>query len=81
MDILEHQTMALAIIFPFLKLKNLHELIKEVYDSPGQCGASRRLLGYGIMHVLASEFSNVPLPGMQKEALMSCVVQCKLHME
>lgn len=73
--------MALAIVFPFMKLKNLQSIVKEAYDYPGQCGSARRLLGFGIMHILASEFSNVPLPGMQKEALMTCVVQCKLHME
>lgn len=73
--------MALAIVFPFLKLKNLRDIIKDAYHNPNQCGASRRLLGYGIIQVLASEFSNTPLPGMPKEGLMTCVTQCRLHME
>jgi hypothetical protein len=77
----EHQTMALSIVFPFFKLKNLHEIIKDAYSNPSQCGAARRLLGYGIIQVLASEFSNAPLPGMQKQAMMACVVRCKLQME
>jgi hypothetical protein len=73
--------MALAIIFPFLKLKNLHGIVEEAHRNPGQCGASRRLLAYGILHTLCIEFSNMPLPGMEQGLYMSYVGMCKIQME
>lgn len=73
--------MALAIIFPFFKLKNLKGIMEDVYQNPGQCGASRRLLAYGILHVLFEEFSNVPFADVQRSAYFDYVIQCKRQME
>ena len=77
----KYPTMALAIIFPFFKLKNLKGILEDAYQNPGQCGASRRLLAYGILHALFEEFCNVPLDGVERATYGTYVVQCKYQME
>lgn len=73
--------MALAIIFPFFKLKNLIGIVKDAYENAGSCGASRRLLAYGVLHILYEEFSEVPFADMPRTAYKSYVILCKRQME
>lgn len=73
--------MSLAILFPFLKMKNLRDIIADAYHSPGQCGASRRMLAYGIIHIIVEEYTTFPLEGMNQEENRVYVTQCKVQME
>jgi hypothetical protein len=77
----ENPTMSLAILFPFLKMKNLTDIIADAYHKPGQCGATRRMLAYGIMHIIVEEYTTFPLEGMDKEENRVYVTQCKVQME
>jgi hypothetical protein len=73
--------MSLAILFPFLKMKNLMEVISDAYHNPGHCGSTRRMLAYGIMHIIVEEYATFPLDGMNKEENLIYVNQCKIQME
>lgn len=52
--------MAFAVIFPFLKMRNLYEIFEDAYKDPGQCGAPRRLLAFGVGYNLFTELSALP---------------------
>ena len=52
--------MAFAVIFPFLKMRNLFEIFEDAYQNPARCGAPRRILAYGISYNLFFEFSATP---------------------
>jgi hypothetical protein len=47
-------------IFPFFRIKNLDEILEEAYHRPQQCGAPRRVLAYGIVYNLLTEFAATP---------------------
>ncbi|KAF2025655.1 hypothetical protein EK21DRAFT_75922 [Setomelanomma holmii] len=76
-----HPTTALAIIFPFLEMKNLRETIDDVYHNPGLCVATRRMLAYGVLHSLFEEFATFPLIGMDPADYRRYVDQCKVQVE
>jgi hypothetical protein len=79
----ESPTMILAMIFPFLKMKNLKVIIEDAYHNPGQCGASRRLLAYGVMNSLFMEISTFPLGGPATVSALyrTYSAQCKIQIE
>lgn len=52
--------MAFAVIFPFLKMRNLFEIFEDAFQYPGGCGAARRILAYGVGFNLFTEFSATP---------------------
>jgi hypothetical protein len=73
--------MSLAIIFPFLKMKNLHTIIEDAYRNPGHCGPLRRMLTFGVLHIIFEEYTTFPPPGMNSEDNRTYVVQCKFQIE
>lgn len=62
-------------------MKSLRAIIEDVHNNPRTCGASRRLLAFGVLHSLFSEFHTFPLPGMDAENYRNYVVQCKIQIE
>lgn len=52
--------MAFAVIFPFLKMRNLFEIFEDAFHDPAGCGAPRRILAYGVAYNLSFEFSAMP---------------------
>lgn len=56
----EYPTMAFAVIFPFLKMRNLYEIFEDAFEDPAQCGAPRRILSFGVGYNLFTEFSALP---------------------
>tara|TARA_R110002003_G_scaffold42_13_gene3147 strand:- start:3897 stop:4814 length:918 start_codon:yes stop_codon:yes gene_type:complete len=77
----EYPTTALAIIFPFLEMKNLRETVEDAYHNPGLCVATRRMLAYGVLHSLFEEFSTFPLIGMDPDSYKRYVTQCRIQVE
>lgn len=61
--------MAFAVIFPFLKMRNLFEIFQDAYQDPGRCGAPRRVLAYGVGYNLFTEFSAMPCTGLDRNQL------------
>jgi hypothetical protein len=84
--LVEVPTMVLAMIFPFLKMKNLKAIIKDAYYNPNQCGASRRLLAYGAMNSLFQEYAtfpqegSVPMPTIYRTYITQCKIQIEVAM-
>jgi hypothetical protein len=80
---LEIPTMVLAMIFPFLKMKNLKAILEDAYYNPNQCGASRRLLAYGVMNSLFQEYATFPLEGTipMPTLYRTYIAQCKIQIE
>jgi hypothetical protein len=74
-------TVVLAMIFPFLKMKNLKAILEDAYHNPGQCGASRRLLAYGVMNSLFMEGSSFPTSGLVPKMYRTYSAQCKIQIE
>lgn len=73
--------MAFAVIFPFLKMRNLREIFDDVYHNPATCSAARRMLVYGIMENLFTEFNSFPLTRMDITDFSTYAVLCKRHLE
>ncbi|KAF9693429.1 hypothetical protein EKO04_008842 [Ascochyta lentis] len=80
---LKYPTMAFAVVFPFLKMRNLFEIFEEGYEDPGHCGAPRRILAYGVGYNLFTEFSAMPWRGSLDTSSLRrrYAVMCKHHME
>jgi hypothetical protein len=67
--------MAFAVIFPFLKMRNLFEIFEDAYTNPSQCPAPRRILAYGVGYNLFTEFSALPwCNGLDQNALRGSVI-------
>jgi hypothetical protein len=77
----ERPSMALAIIFPFLKIKNLYSIIEETYHHPTRSGSTRRILTYCILNILFEEYIAFPLHGMEPAEYRTYSVQCKFQIE
>lgn len=73
--------MAFAVVFPFLQMDNLFDICHDAHQNPGTCGASRRMLAYGVLHSLFSEFCSFPLDGMDPECFRIYVAQCESQVE
>ncbi|KAL6704960.1 hypothetical protein ACN47E_007505 [Coniothyrium glycines] len=78
---MKYPTMAFAVIFPFLKMKNLREIFEDAYHNAGSCPAPRRVLAYGIMENLFVEFKAFPLAQMDISNYGLYSSQCKRHLE
>jgi len=53
--------MSFAVLFPYLKLKDLRGTFKEAFDSPADCTVGRRILVFGVLYNLFTEFSCYPV--------------------
>jgi len=73
--------MPFAIIFPVLKLKNLKEIIHEAYSDPGSCPAPRRILAYGVLGKIFTDFRAFPLHGQNIDRFGAYGIMCQRHME
>ncbi|KAJ8117004.1 hypothetical protein OPT61_g1688 [Boeremia exigua] len=79
---LKNQSMPFAIIFPFLKMRNIYEIFEDAYQDPAHCGAPRRILAYGMGYNLFTEFSAMPsCTGLDRNRLQGYATLCKHHME
>ncbi|KAF1912991.1 fungal-specific transcription factor domain-containing protein [Ampelomyces quisqualis] len=74
-------TMSLGVIFPFLRMKNFHAIIDDAYHNPSQCGALRRMLAFGALHIIFEEYAAFPPPGMNSGDNRTYIVQCQLQIE
>lgn len=53
--------MSFAVVFPFLKMRNIKEISKQIFDTPAECTVGRRILVYGVLYNLFLEFSSYPV--------------------
>ncbi|USP78022.1 uncharacterized protein yc1106_05296 [Curvularia clavata] len=67
---MEHPTMIFATLISMLKMENLYEIIENSYHCPVTCGAPRRLLAYGVLFNIFTEYSQVPWHGIDKKTLV-----------
>lgn len=73
--------MCFAVIFPFLKVQNVKQIFREAYNAPEECSTGRRILVYGILYNLFTEFGCYPLLGQKIESYRQYAHVCKTHME
>jgi hypothetical protein len=73
--------MSLSIVLPFLKMKSLRLIVEDAYANPGRCGAARRVLAYSVLHVILTELTTVPPPGMNAEDNRVYGAQCRFQIE
>jgi hypothetical protein len=73
--------MCFAVIFPFLKLHSLRQTTRETFEAPEEASPSRRLLVFGVLHSLFTEFAFYPQPVQKMEDYKRYSLQCKTHME
>lgn len=73
--------MAFAVIFPFLKMKNLREIVEDAYHNAGTCTAARRVLAWGLIENLFVEFKAFPLANMETTNFGLWAMQAKRHLE
>lgn len=77
----KYPTMAFAVVFPFLKMRNLKEIFEDAYHNPGTCSVARRLLAYGIMENLFTEFSAFSAGQMEVANFGTYSVLCRRHLQ
>ncbi|KAH6639093.1 fungal-specific transcription factor domain-containing protein [Boeremia exigua] len=77
----KHPTMIFAALFSMLKMENLREIIEDSYHHPVICGAPRRLLAYGVLFNIFTEYSVVPWPGIDKTSLVEYASMSRTHLE
>jgi hypothetical protein len=73
--------MSFSVIFPFLDMQLFKDIVHDVYQNLGRCGAPRRMLAYGILASLLSEFCTTPLASVNPESYQTSMLQCKKHVE
>jgi hypothetical protein len=56
-------------------------IIADAYNNPAECGATRRMLAYGVIHVVFSDYPTIHLAGMDEKEGRSYAVQCKFQIE
>jgi hypothetical protein len=52
--------MSFAVIFPYLRMKDLRETFRDVLESPSDCSVGRRVLVFGVLYNLFTEFASYP---------------------
>jgi len=62
-------------------MKNLKEIFEDAYHNPSSCSAARRVLAYGIMENLFTEFKAFPLACQDVSNYAAYVALCKRHTE
>ncbi|KAJ8110062.1 hypothetical protein OPT61_g6993 [Boeremia exigua] len=78
---MKHPTMIFAALFSILKLRNLDEIMEDAYFNPATCGAPRRLLAYGVMYNIFTEFASVPWSGIDKTTLAKYASMSRVVLE
>jgi hypothetical protein len=73
--------MCFAVAFPFLKISNLKQIFKEAFDLPEHCSTGRRILIYGVLYNLFTEFGCYPLVGRRVEKFREYARQSRTQME
>lgn len=73
--------MAFAVIFPYMKMSNINEILEDAFFNPSTCNAARRLLSYGVLDNILVEFNAFPLAGMDATNFATYAVYCKRHIE
>jgi hypothetical protein len=73
--------MSFAVVFPYLKLHNMKQLFRDVCDAPNETPTGRRILVFGILYNLFTEFSSYPAKDDESEKLRLYSYQTKLHLE
>jgi hypothetical protein len=73
--------MAFAIVFPFLQMANLKDIFHDAYHNAGSCSAARRVLAYGVMENLFTEFRAFPLVNMDVGNFQTFAAISKRHTE
>lgn len=61
--------MTFAALFSMLKMRNLRDIVQDAYHNPDKCGAPRRLLAYGVLYNIFTEFSSAPWNDIDATAL------------
>jgi hypothetical protein len=73
--------MAFAVVFPFLKMANLNDIFHDAYHNAGSCSPARRVLAYGVMENLFTEFRAFPLVNMDVRNYQAYAAISKRHTE
>ncbi|KAF2472790.1 fungal-specific transcription factor domain-containing protein [Lindgomyces ingoldianus] len=76
-----YPTMCFAVVFPFLKLSGFKEIFKETWDTPQDAPVGRRILVYGILYNIFTEFGSYPLLGPRNEKYREYGLQSRVQME
>ncbi|KAF2193182.1 hypothetical protein K469DRAFT_730100 [Zopfia rhizophila CBS 207.26] len=73
-------TMCFAVVFPFLKMRNIKEHFEEAFDEE-DCPPGRRVFIYGVLYNLFTEFSSYPLLGPRVVNYRKYALQCRTQLE
>jgi hypothetical protein len=73
--------MCFAVAFPFLKMHNMKQIFKETFDAPQEATICRRILVYGVLYNLFTEFAWYPLLGPRIDKYKAYSLQCRTQME
>ncbi|KAF1954350.1 hypothetical protein CC80DRAFT_476084 [Byssothecium circinans] len=76
-----YPTMFLAVMFPFLKMRNMKDLFKETFLHPRESTVSHRILVFGVLYNLFVEFSNYPVLQNRVEGYRQHIQPCKTQFE
>lgn len=76
-----HPTMCFTIIFPFIKIRDLVQTLNEAYETPEDCPPVRRILLYGVLYNLITEYMVIPYPGGEVDHFQQYANQCKMQLE
>lgn len=73
--------MCFSIIFPFLKPRKLYHAFEQVYDVPEESSSVRRVLVYGVLYNLFTEFNYYRIPGRNSTNYVQYSLQCKIQLQ
>ncbi|KAF2279258.1 uncharacterized protein EI97DRAFT_455527 [Westerdykella ornata] len=76
-----YPTMSFTIVFPFLKLHDAKTMFQETLNAPEDFPAGRRLLIFGLLYHMYSEFATYPLPGQNARELSRYGQLCRKQMD
>ncbi|KAL6162091.1 hypothetical protein ACJQWK_11854 [Exserohilum turcicum] len=78
---MKYPTMAFAVVFPFLRMPNLRDIFYDAYHNPDTCGTPRRMLTYGILENIYTEFLAFRPPDMDVSEYATYAAMCKRQSE
>jgi hypothetical protein len=70
--------MAFAVIFPWLKMRDLFEIFEDAYEDPGNCAAPRRILTFGVGFNLFTEFDEVSDKNLMRRCVLGSQPACNI---
>ena len=73
--------MCFAVAFPFLKMHNMKQIFRDTFDAPEEASICRRIVVYGVLYNLFTEFAWYPLLGPRIEKYKAYSLQCRTQME